>query len=82
MLATSYHNVNMPNRQTSFNPEWTKEHTFKSKSSRDAFHGFCTLSRSEVRSYKKIKNKKLNLVFEWVILSKAFTPDVTKETFT
>ncbi len=48
MLATSYHNVNMPKRQTSFNPEWTKEHEFISKSSRDAFHGFCTLCRSEV----------------------------------
>ncbi len=43
MLATSYHNVNMPKRQTSFNPEWTKEHKFISKSSRDAFHVFCTM---------------------------------------
>ncbi len=33
----------MPKRQTSFNPEWTKEHKFISKSSRDDFHGFCTL---------------------------------------
>ncbi len=33
----------MPKCQTSFNPEWTKEHKFISKSSRDAFHGFCTL---------------------------------------
>ncbi len=33
----------MPKRQTSFNPGWTKEHKFISKSSRDAFHGFCTL---------------------------------------
>jgi len=31
-------------RQTSFNPEWTKEHGFISKSSIDAFNGFCTLS--------------------------------------
>ncbi len=43
MLATSYHYVNMPKRQASFNPEWTKEHEFISKSSRDTFHGFCTL---------------------------------------
>ncbi len=28
---------------TSFNPEWTKEHECISKSSRDTFHGFCTL---------------------------------------
>ncbi len=48
MLATSYHNVNMPKRQTSFNPEWTKELEFISKRSRDAFHGFCTLCRCEV----------------------------------
>ncbi len=48
MLATSYHNVNMPKRQTSFNPEWTKEHKFISKSGREAFHGFCTLCRFEV----------------------------------
>ncbi len=37
------HNVNMPKRQTSFNSKWTKEHEFISKSSRDAFRGFCTL---------------------------------------
>ncbi len=36
MLATSYHNVNMPKRQTSFNPEWTKEHECISK--RDFAH--------------------------------------------
>ncbi len=43
MLATSYHYINMPKLQTSFNPEWTKENEFISKSSSDAFHGFCTL---------------------------------------
>ncbi len=48
MLATSYHNVNMLKWQTSFNPEWTKEHEFISKSSRDAFHGCCTLCHCEV----------------------------------
>ncbi len=48
MLATSYHNVNMPKCQTSFNPEWTKEHECISKSSRDAFHGFSTLYCCEV----------------------------------
>ncbi len=48
MLATSYHDVNRPKHQTSFIPEWTKEHEFISKSSRDAFHGFCTLCRCEV----------------------------------
>ncbi len=48
MLAMSYHNVNMPKRQTSFNPEWTKEHEFIPKSSRDAFHRFCTLCCCEV----------------------------------
>ncbi len=48
MLATSYHYVNMPKCQTSFTPEWTKEHKFISKSSRDTFHGFCTLCRCEV----------------------------------
>ncbi len=47
MLATSYHNVKMPKRQTSFNPEWTKELEFISKRSRDAFHGFCTLLNSQ-----------------------------------
>ncbi len=48
MLATSYHNVNMPKLQTSFNPEWTKEHEFITETSRDAFHWFCTLCRCEV----------------------------------
>ncbi len=38
----------MPKRQTSFNPEWTKEQEFISKSSRDAFHGFCALCCFEV----------------------------------
>ncbi len=33
----------MPKCQTSLNPEWKIEHEFISKSSRDAFHGFCTL---------------------------------------
>ncbi len=33
----------MPKLQTSLNPEWKIEHKFISKSSRDAFHGFCTL---------------------------------------
>ena len=38
----------MPKRKTSFNSEWTKEHEFISKSSRDSFHGFCTLCRCYV----------------------------------
>ncbi len=49
--ATSYHNVKMPKRQTSFNPEWTKELEFISKRSRDSFHGFCTLCRCEICIY-------------------------------
>ncbi len=40
MLATSYHNVNMPKRQTSFNPEWTKEHEFTSKTVETLFMDF------------------------------------------
>ncbi len=36
----SYHNINKPKPQSLFNSEWTKEHTFISKSCRDAFHGF------------------------------------------
>ncbi len=43
MQATSYHNINILKLQTSLNPEWKIEHEFISKSSRDAFHGFCTL---------------------------------------
>ena len=38
----------MPKRQTSFNPEWTKEHVFISKSSQDSFHGFWTLCHCDV----------------------------------
>ncbi len=48
IIMLYYHYVNMPKRQTSFNPEWTKEHKFISKSSRDALHGFCTLCRCKV----------------------------------
>ncbi len=48
IIMLYYHYVNMQKRQTSFNPEWTKEHKFISKSSRDAFHGFCTLCRCKV----------------------------------
>ncbi len=62
MLATSYHNVNMPKRQTSFNPEWTKEHEFISKLSRDAFHGFCTLCRCEVYLFISIISR--NVMFQ------------------
>ncbi len=67
MLATSYHNVNMPKRQTSFNPEWTKEHEFISKSSRDAFHGFCTLCRSEVYLCISIISRSPEMLFSYTV---------------
>ncbi|CAK6954748.1 hypothetical protein NQZ68_038319 [Scomber scombrus] len=38
----------MPKRKTSFNSEWIKEHEFITKSSRDSYHGFCTLCRCDV----------------------------------
>lgn len=38
----------MPKRRTSFNAEWSKEHTFVSKSSKDDLHAYCTLCRCDV----------------------------------
>ena len=38
----------MPKRKTSFNPEWSKEHGFITKSRKDDFHAFCTLCRCDV----------------------------------
>ncbi len=67
MLATSYHNVNMPKCQTSFTPEWTKEHKFISKSSRDAFHGFCTLCRCEVYLFIYIISRSPEMLFSGTV---------------
>ncbi len=86
MLATSYHNVNMPKRQTLFNPECTKEHEFISKSF--IFMDFCTLYRCEVRSYKniKVKNMKLNLLnfylasFARIFLKSNLNTELSKST--
>ncbi|CAK6961777.1 hypothetical protein NDU88_010809 [Scomber scombrus] len=46
----------MPKRKTSFNSEWIKEHEFITKSSRDSFHGFCTLCRCDVDVYHAVKH--------------------------
>ncbi len=40
MLASSYHNVNMPKYQTSFKPEWTKEHKLYQKAVETLFMDF------------------------------------------
>uniref|UniRef100_A0A8C5GAZ7 Uncharacterized protein n=1 Tax=Gouania willdenowi TaxID=441366 RepID=A0A8C5GAZ7_GOUWI len=38
----------MPKRKTTFNPEWTKEYGFISKSRKDDCHAYCTLCRCDV----------------------------------
>ena len=45
----------MPKRKTSFNPEWSKEYGFISKSRKDDFHAYCTLCRCDVDASSKGK---------------------------